>query len=506
MSAIDDLAGRSLETLLTALPAVVGLVAIAYLADRLLGTRVSPRLRLGLHGLAIVLSILVLLPILSEPGPLDGAPPLPVLEHTTSDVGAESIAPVPAIAAAPSTAPSGIPLAVALWMAAVYAAVALLLLVGYARGKLRLWQVVRSSVAHDLFEGVAVRLHDSEGPFACGLFRPCIVLPRSLATGVSGEELQLLLRHERAHHRHGDVWINEMLMLLSALLWVVVPLWLSIRRMRTLMEISADEAAVAGVRSRRRYGEFLLQLAQSGEPPARASLSAVGRFSVLKERIGALATARRSRGVQACSAISAVGLLVACNLAAPQPEVEVVDGYDSTPPQESAASPAAPEEEEGEPEMTVEEATHCGQNAMDSFNRDPQATDAAETLIEGARCFERAGKLGLALYLNVTTVKRFPDTEQAALAREGKKRMYRLMSDPDAAVGSPVEAECLAAMGDTGDQHAAVAECFYKRGYIAVALSHFKRARALGGLSEEAETEKRIIKIESNLESFSEKL
>jgi beta-lactamase regulating signal transducer with metallopeptidase domain len=54
-----------------------------------------------------------------------------------------------------------------------------------------------------------IRLTDRpQSPAVCGLFRPVILLPRSLADHLPPAQLRAVLLHELVHLRRGDVWVN----------------------------------------------------------------------------------------------------------------------------------------------------------------------------------------------------------------------------------------------------------------------------------------------------------
>jgi Zn-dependent protease with chaperone function len=86
-------------------------------------------------------------------------------------------------------------------------------------------------------------------PFAAGLARPFVVLPRHTCQALRLDEREAVLRHELAHVAHFDVaWIVAAAVLGDALWYVPGALWLA-RRMRAMVELAADRAAVdAGVR------------------------------------------------------------------------------------------------------------------------------------------------------------------------------------------------------------------------------------------------------------------
>jgi beta-lactamase regulating signal transducer with metallopeptidase domain len=138
--------------------------------------------------------------------------------------------------------------------------------------------------------------HDELGPMVVGLFAPRIVLPSRLLA--SGEEhaLACVLRHEAAHLRRGDAWLSLVMQVLTVVAWPVAPLWLAAARVRRLIELACDEAALEGADAseRRRYGHALLDMAE-WRPLAVVPIAA-GELhfgSSLRARIEALASQRQ---------------------------------------------------------------------------------------------------------------------------------------------------------------------------------------------------------------------
>ena len=86
-------------------------------------------------------------------------------------------------------------------------------------------------------------------PFAAGLVRPFVVLPRATCDALRPDEREAVVRHELAHVAHLDVvWIAAAAMLGDVLWYVPFARWLA-RRQRAMLELAADRAAVdAGVR------------------------------------------------------------------------------------------------------------------------------------------------------------------------------------------------------------------------------------------------------------------
>lgn len=95
-----------------------------------------------------------------------------------------------------------------------------------------------------LVDGVAVRLVDGLGlgAFTIGLWRPVVVVDRSLWQGLSPVERLAVLHHEHAHASRGDALTQALLRVLSAALpWSAQQPWLGAWRSAT--EVACDRHA-----------------------------------------------------------------------------------------------------------------------------------------------------------------------------------------------------------------------------------------------------------------------
>src|SRR5207302_8632459 len=66
---------------------------------------------------------------------------------------------------------------------------------------------------------------EGQGPIAFGISRPTVMLPEVVAD-LQAAELQVILAHELAHHRRGDLWINWAQILLTVVWWFNPVVWL----------------------------------------------------------------------------------------------------------------------------------------------------------------------------------------------------------------------------------------------------------------------------------------
>lgn len=78
------------------------------------------------------------------------------------------------------------------------------------------------------------------GPAACGVLRPVVVLPQEVVS-LDASALDVILAHELAHHRRGDLWVNWVQLALSAVWWFNPVLWVLNRQIRKLREDCCDD-------------------------------------------------------------------------------------------------------------------------------------------------------------------------------------------------------------------------------------------------------------------------
>ncbi|HRQ88609.1 MAG TPA: carboxypeptidase regulatory-like domain-containing protein, partial [Bacteroidia bacterium] len=178
-------------------------------------------------------------------------------------------------------------------------------------------------------------------PAVSGLLRTEILLPPSTLQRLDETELRLVLLHELAHLRRRDLWLHWLLTLLQAVHWFNPVLWWAFHRLRVEAESAADAWALqrCGDETPLRYGETLLRLLETEQPPRRVAIpgvvGVVESARDLRSRIRAIGrfSRRKSRLATAGAASLLVGLAAAGLTQAPK----------ETP--DKAAAPAAPAEQ-----------------------------------------------------------------------------------------------------------------------------------------------------------------
>lgn len=154
-------------------------------------------------------------------------------------------------------------------------------------------------------------------PMIVGAIRPTLLLP---GMDFSTEQLSLVFRHELIHYRRRDIWYKLLLMLANAVHWFNPLVWWMVHAADRDLELSCDEAVVAGQDEafREEYGRCLLAVVRAGMN--RRTLFTTNFYSgkkTLKNRLSTiLDTTKKRRGTLALVALllaaAVAGSLVAC--------------------------------------------------------------------------------------------------------------------------------------------------------------------------------------------------
>lgn len=122
-------------------------------------------------------------------------------------------------------------------------------------------------------------------PKVVGLLKPTILLPTGALTGLTQQELEMIVAHEMAHVRRADLWVNLVQRLAETVLFFNPALWFLSRRISTLREYCCDELACEAVsqRTSRPQLQYALALLQVVELKQGADFART-------EQVAALAT------------------------------------------------------------------------------------------------------------------------------------------------------------------------------------------------------------------------
>jgi beta-lactamase regulating signal transducer with metallopeptidase domain len=126
-------------------------------------------------------------------------------------------------------------------------------------------------------------------PAVCGLFRPVVLLPKSLADHLPPAQLRAVLLHELIHLRRCDVWMNFAQALLQIAYWWHPLLWLANARIRRVREEAVDDAVMLALADKAdTYAPTLLEVARLALNRPMAGLGLVGILesrNALRQRI-----------------------------------------------------------------------------------------------------------------------------------------------------------------------------------------------------------------------------
>ncbi len=111
-------------------------------------------------------------------------------------------------------------------------------------------------------------------PMVVGWFRPVILLPVSSLTGLTTQQLDLVLAHELAHIHRGDAWVNLAQSVAETLFFYHPAVWWVSSWIREDREQCCDEVALATCGNAALYAEALARLEEMRIPGAKLSLAA----------------------------------------------------------------------------------------------------------------------------------------------------------------------------------------------------------------------------------------
>jgi len=104
---------------------------------------------------------------------------------------------------------------------------------------------------------------NATSPAVCGLLRPMILIPKSLAPKLQEHDLEAVLLHELAHIKRGDLWVNLIQTLLQIVYFYNPLLWLANLMIRRIREQAVDEAVLVAMgETAGDYPETLLNVAK----------------------------------------------------------------------------------------------------------------------------------------------------------------------------------------------------------------------------------------------------
>ena len=192
---------------------------------------------------------------------------------------------------------------------------------------------VRRSVALRL-SAVAV------SPSVCGLFRPTILIPQSLADKLNSQHLRSVILHELAHIRRGDLWVSLFQTVLQ-IIYVYNPLlWVANAMIRKIREAAVDEMVLVAMGEKAEdYLRTLLDVSRLTFSRPALSLRLIGVVESKKALTGRIKH-MASKPFPKTAKLGVVGLLGVITIAAvllPMARARKVDTVDPTDKASSAS-------------------------------------------------------------------------------------------------------------------------------------------------------------------------
>src|SRR5215831_14842716 len=109
-----------------------------------------------------------------------------------------------------------------------------------------------------------------EAPAVIGWFRPIVLLPVSVLTGLSDEQLRMVIAHELAHIQRLDAFVNVFQVCAETLLFYHPAVWWLNKRIRAERELCCDEIAVTVCGDAVEYARALTMMEEWRSAPALA--------------------------------------------------------------------------------------------------------------------------------------------------------------------------------------------------------------------------------------------
>ena len=118
-----------------------------------------------------------------------------------------------------------------------------------------------------------------QAPAVIGWFRPIVFLPATALTGLSEEQLRVVIAHELAHIRRFDAFVNVFQVCVETLLFYHPAVWWLNRRIRAEREHCCDEIAVATCGNAVEYARALALMEEWRSAPVFAMAANRGPLS-----------------------------------------------------------------------------------------------------------------------------------------------------------------------------------------------------------------------------------
>jgi bla regulator protein blaR1 len=182
-------------------------------------------------------------------------------------------------------------------------------------GRDPLWQARLTQLARSMGVTRSVRLRIVDrlaGPVTALWWRPVVLMPAALLSGMPPDLLEALLAHEIAHIRRHDYLVNLLQNAIETVLFYHPAVWWLSHRIRRERELIADAIAASHAGGNRRLAQALSELEKHQFPHPEPALAANGGDTM--DRITRLLrpAARRTGPATIATALPALALAGAC--------------------------------------------------------------------------------------------------------------------------------------------------------------------------------------------------
>jgi beta-lactamase regulating signal transducer with metallopeptidase domain len=180
-------------------------------------------------------------------------------------------------------------------------------------------------------------------PSVIGFFRPIVLLPLRALTGLSAEQLEVVIAHELGHIKRFDVAVNLLQVVVETLFFFHPAVWWLNRRIRADREDCCDDIAISACGRNVSYARALAIMEDWRGPPELSMAATGGDVASRVARL--LAMTREPTGARSASVFTAALVLAAALLAGAASIGIAGQGLttpDSTPPSRTVAPVAAP--------------------------------------------------------------------------------------------------------------------------------------------------------------------
>jgi hypothetical protein len=177
-------------------------------------------------------------------------------------------------------------------------------------------------------------------PTVIGWLRPVVLLPIASLSGLTTQQIEMILAHELAHIRRHDFIVNLMQAVVETLLFYHPAVWWISQRIRVEREHCCDDVAVAMFGDPLQYARALTRFEELRLDPAHALLAANG--GSLLTRIRRLVGTRGESANWSSQLAAGAGLLTVLGALIIVPSLPLFADHQPQPPQTPSA-PTAPQ-------------------------------------------------------------------------------------------------------------------------------------------------------------------